>query len=104
MVRDDGSRETSSAFPHTLLTIPCPGMCCNFGRGSYGVTYMGGTVVQSNGKFTKSETTEFGECPPEATATEPPTKVSARFNNFQFFFSRVEDTPHSVSSVVVPGA
>ncbi|MEM0999704.1 MAG: lysyl oxidase family protein [Bacteroidota bacterium] len=48
------------------------GICCDFGNGSYTVTY-GGAVVAQGGQFGWSETTFFGQCPLGSSCHFPDT-------------------------------
>ena len=54
--------DSSKCITFTIRDSYGDGICCNFGQGSYSVTY-GGQLVASGGNFTTSETTNFN-CPP----------------------------------------
>ncbi|HEY1040802.1 MAG TPA: lysyl oxidase family protein [Bacteroidia bacterium] len=60
--------DTSKCLLFTILDTYGDGICCNYGNGSYTVTY-GGNVVASGGQFGRSETTSF-HCPPGSTCSQ----------------------------------
>lgn len=53
----------TACLDFTITDAYGDGICCNFGNGSYTVTY-GGNVVATGGNFQFSETTFFGFCAP----------------------------------------
>ncbi|GFH47009.1 hypothetical protein CTEN210_03484 [Chaetoceros tenuissimus] len=74
------------------------GLCCQYGNGSYSVSY-GGEIVASGGTFTSSETKTFGDdCPLLASPSVSPTlSVSASPTSTQKPTVCVDDDTFSIA-------
>ncbi|KAL7528509.1 hypothetical protein ACHAXR_002484, partial [Thalassiosira sp. AJA248-18] len=65
-----------AAYKFTITDTSGDGVCCDWGSGSYSVTY-GGNLVASGGQFGRSESATFGSCGRDPTAN-PTTMPSAQ--------------------------